>query len=179
MNHVKHPKHLEKTNRNLIHNCLFALSLLALCICIASFRLPETSGSRSIRLTRNLNIPKNHSGGKTELRILETGTRGDYPAAERTGSPRGAVDLGRLARAVAIAETSGGTRGVALTHNNHHGLRENSDWIRFDSPAASTACFKRNWLKHYGNHFPTIEDAEKYTGNDRKETWLKNVRANY
>jgi len=38
--------------------------------------------------------------------------------------------------------------------------------------------FKRIWAKSYGR-FPDLQMAEKWTGKDRAQTWLKIVKANY
>ena len=90
----------------------------------------------------------------------------------------GAVDLDRLSRAVAIAETGDCTRGVGITHNNCFGIRERGKFVKFDTVAASYASFKWNWRKSYGG-FPTLADAIRWTGGDRSKIWLENVTRFY
>lgn len=187
-------KHLEKRNRNWFTTSSFYLSLVALVFIISCFRFPSSTNTiGGIKLTVGNGKPnfsgdersfvfyqKRNSGTGIESEQTQSNNRETESSGSRTGSKafstRGrGVDLGRLARAVSIAETSGGTRGVALTHNNWQGLKENGKFIRFDSRAASYHSFKLNWKKHYNGEFPTIEHAEKYTGRDRAAVWLKNV----
>jgi len=135
------------------------------------------SGGRSV--AAHLRITRDYRAGKFDAGEVAGGPGGGRAIPKQLGAPSRAVDLDRLARAVALHETVGCTRGVGLTHNNCHGIRQNGEWVYFPSFAASTVSFKKNWLKHYGNHFPTFDDAVKYSGGDRADAWLKNVTKFY
>lgn len=102
------------------------------------------------------------------------------PAATLAAEP---ANLDKLAVAVAVAETSNCTTGMALTKNNCHGImtwasgRRTGRW--FATRAESFAAFKSLWTRLYGGRFPTMADAKRYTGNDRAATWLGIVTAVY
>ncbi len=89
------------------------------------------------------------------------------------------VDLEKLATAVALHETHDctDTTGAALVHNAV-GIMTWKDGHRhfkaYTTCAESKEDFKRLWAKSY-HTFPTLALAERYTGTDRAETWLKNV----
>lgn len=91
---------------------------------------------------------------------------------------RTAVDLDKLAIAVAAHETCGCTCGVGKTHNNCFGIRYNGDWAWYPTHADSFTDFKRIWAKSY-KIFPTLAMAKKYSGNDRSEAWLETVTKVY
>ena len=50
---------------------------------------------------------------------------------------------------------------------------------QFSSLEANKTEFKWLWKNHYGNKFPTMKEANRYTGSDRSAAWLENVRAAY
>lgn len=93
------------------------------------------------------------------------------------------VDLDRLARAVAIAETSNCTKGTGISKNNCHGIMS---WTTtgkryprtFRTTVESYQEFKRIWGKYY-KLFPTHELAVKWTGDERAKEWLDIVIKNY
>lgn len=165
--------------RGFFHYCGLAISIFMLVIILASFRIPNFSeqggeGTRgNIQLTREIS-----RGGNQSLELAEL-SGGDRASAKQISAPSRAFDLDRLAIAVAQHETADCTKGVGVTHCNCHGIRQNGAFVRFDSRAASYHSFKLNWLKHYGDHFPTFADAVKYSGNDRADAWLKNVTQFY
>jgi hypothetical protein len=92
------------------------------------------------------------------------------------------VDIVKLAHAVAVAETGGCTQGTGVSKNNCHGIFSCQNGIcgpkTFASKEESYAEFQRIWLKGYGDRFPTLRDAQKYTYSDGKE-WLNTVRLVY
>jgi hypothetical protein len=92
------------------------------------------------------------------------------------------VDLDRLAYAVAVAETSNCTKGTALSKNNCHGIFEcvkgKCGPKRFANTAQSHEAFKELWMRAYGDHFPTLADAKKYSGGPG-DTWLNRVKIAY
>ena len=94
------------------------------------------------------------------------------------GDPDGSsgIDLDRLAYCVAIAETGDCTRGIGPRTNNCHGVMKAGKPVYFASKQESYDRFKEIWQKGYGG-YPTLEQAQVYTGNDHPETWLSNVRA--
>jgi hypothetical protein len=109
------------------------------------------------------------------------------PPKPSTPPPTTDVDLDKLAYAVGMAETLGCTSKnspTANARNNCHGiLIKHADGSRelryYPSRAASAAAFKRIWQKGYGDRFPTIQDARRYTGNENASTWLANVSHYY
>lgn len=118
---------------------------------------------------------------------LEFGqTKIDMPHAEVISDKTNPLD--KLAHAVAIAETSGCTKGYAVTHNNCHGIKKGNTYpcqtkgksrmCNFSTKEESFVAFKVIWAKWYKNHVPTKANAIRWTGNDRADTWLKHVKAN-
>lgn len=92
------------------------------------------------------------------------------------------VDIKKLARAVAVAETQNCTTGVGATHNNCFGIKGRDGGVyafrEFASPEESYAAFEGIWLNGYGDRFPTIEDARRWTASDG-EQWLGIVATVY
>jgi hypothetical protein len=92
------------------------------------------------------------------------------------------VDLDRLAVAVSYAETSGCTAGTALSKNNCHGIFgfQNGKYgaLTFNSTDESFEQFKEVWMRSYGDRFPTLEDAKRYTSGPG-ERWLGVVKVVY
>lgn len=100
------------------------------------------------------------------------------------------VDIDRLAVAVAWAETSNCTTGTAVieegelstTEHNCHGImgcRNGKCGPKtFRSKEESFLAFKKLWLSKYGDRFPTLEDAKRYSGHTG-DTWLERVRIVY
>lgn len=92
------------------------------------------------------------------------------------------VDLDALAYAIAIAETSNCTAGTGKSKNNCHGIFGVTNGKygprTFLSTADSFAEFKRMWLRVYGDRFPTLADAQKYTANEGTY-WLRTVTVAY
>lgn len=96
------------------------------------------------------------------------------------------ANLDKLARAVAVAETSGCSDGTAVSRNNCHGImcwpKTGREPCWFKSHGESFAAFKKVWTKKtlpYGGRVPDIELARVYTGNDNPDTWLCNVHRSY
>lgn len=85
------------------------------------------------------------------------------------------VDMRRLAHAVSMAETSGCTAGTALSKNNCHGIMActatGCTARTFGSQEESFTTFEELWLRAYGDRFPTVEDAQRYTGNPDPSRW--------
>ena len=84
-----------------------------------------------------------------------------------------------------MAETNDCTKGMGLNNkfNNCFGIMTWSRGFRegktYRSKEESYEDFKKIWIKFYGNHFPTWNDAAKWTGNDNPNNWLKNVSYYY
>lgn len=93
------------------------------------------------------------------------------------------VDLDKLARAVAVAETSNCTTGMGLTKNNCHGIMRWTNGKRsgrvFATTSESFTYFKSMWLRLYGDRFPTWDDAKRYTGNPHPSDWYGTVKLIY
>lgn len=99
------------------------------------------------------------------------------PAVVTAGVTAG-VDIEKLAYAVSIAETSHCTAGTGRTHNNCFGIRRGGDFVTYASSEESFEDFKSMWLRSYGNHLPTLADAQRYTAGEGTE-WLKTVTSMY
>jgi hypothetical protein len=92
------------------------------------------------------------------------------------------VDIDRLSYAVAVAETSNCTKGTGVSKRNCHGIFECKNGKcgpkTFANTAQSHIAFKQLWLKAYGDHFPTLSDAKRYSGGPG-DTWLYRVTVAY
>lgn len=93
------------------------------------------------------------------------------------------VDLDKLAKAVARAETGGCKKWSWLSHNNCFGIMTWDDngkrsFKRYASTEESFADFKRIWWSYY-KVFPTLSLAKKWTGSDNAERWLGHVTQFY
>lgn len=92
------------------------------------------------------------------------------------------VDLDKLAHAVAVAETEDCTTGTGVSRNNCHGIFQcgptGCEPVAFASKEDSTKAFKELWMRNYGNHFPTEEDARRYVDSDAVE-WYQTVTQVY
>ena len=82
---------------------------------------------------------------------------------------------------MAMAETGDCTKGTGVSHNNCFGVKDfyTGEFVRFDSKEHSYRNFKWNWKKNYGERFPTREDAQRWTGGDRVDNWLRIVEFYY
>lgn len=93
-----------------------------------------------------------------------------------------AVDLDKLAKAVAVAETGGCALGSGKTHHNAYGImvwpNGHRQFKRYSTCAESVKDFKRIWSTYY-KRFPDLHLAEKWTGHDRASLWLAHVTASY
>jgi len=94
------------------------------------------------------------------------------------------TDLEKLAKAVALHETNDCTKGnSAIIHKNAFGIRECYGgrcygFKTYRNCEESFLDFERIWSSYY-NKFPDIELARKYSGNDRADSWLRNVKNFY
>lgn len=92
------------------------------------------------------------------------------------------VDLDRLAYAVAVAETSNCTTGTGRSKNNCHGIFgvTNGQYgpRTFQTTDQSFEEFKRLWITKYGDRFPTLQDAQRYSGGPG-DSWLTRVTIAY
>ena len=88
---------------------------------------------------------------------------------------RAPFNLNRLAIAIATAETSDCTAGVGASKNNCFGIRDSNGFKYFATPEQSYAVFKEFWPRIYGDHFPTIEDAQMYVSSNDVSDWLSTV----
>lgn len=97
-------------------------------------------------------------------------------------------DIEKLAYAVAMAETANCTKGYGSMYNNCFGIKNGNtapcDRIGqnrmciYNSPSESYEAFKIIWSKWYKT-FPDYALANKWTGADRVDTWLKHVSHYY
>lgn len=88
------------------------------------------------------------------------------------------VDIDRLAVAVAHAETSNCSKGVAVTHNNCFGIRRGGKFVKYQSKEESFEDFRRTWQTYYVT-FPTLKMADIWTGGDKPREWLNIVTSKY
>lgn len=103
--------------------------------------------------------------------------------------PQGKSHIDKLAYAVAMAETKNCTLGYGKMYNNCIGLKNgsiapckrigNNNMCIYDKPEDSIAAFKEVWIKGYGGGYPTKRMAAVWTGNDRPDNWLANVKYYY
>lgn len=81
-----------------------------------------------------------------------------------------------------MAETGDCTTGMGKTKNNCFGIMEWPGGVRrgksYTTKEDSYADFIRIWTSYYGE-YPTYEMAKKWTGNDRPNQWLENVKTYY
>jgi len=100
----------------------------------------------------------------------------------RPSAPELDYDIDKLAQCVAVAETSGCTKGMALTKRNCHGLmafpKTGRTGRTFNSTEESFVAFKELWLRVY-KVYPNLALAKKYTGNDNAQRWLNIVNSCY
>jgi hypothetical protein len=93
-------------------------------------------------------------------------------------------DIDRLARAVAQHETGNCTLGYGSMYNNCFGIKNGrtapcksigmNRMCIYDTPEDSYVAFKKIWSKWY-NGMPTMYKAERWSGNDNKYAWYRNV----
>jgi hypothetical protein len=98
------------------------------------------------------------------------------------------VDMDKLAYAIAMAETHNCTKGYGKSYNNCFGIKNGNTapckkvgknrMCIYDTPEESYVAFKIIWSKWYKG-FPTYKQAALWTGNDRPDNWLKNVKFHY
>ncbi len=106
--------------------------------------------------------------------------------SERESTPVGKeapFNLDKLALAVSCHETKCGTKGSAVSHNNAFWIMTwdkngKRSFKRYEKIEDSYTDFKRIWSSYYGG-FPTLKQAKRYSGNDRSEIWLNNVKHFY
>lgn len=99
-----------------------------------------------------------------------------------------AVNISKLAYAVAMAETHDCTLGYGEMYNNCFGIKRGSivpcetgqnNMCIFGSKDEAYAAFREIWTKGYGGEFPSYRAAQVWTGNDSPDTWLENVKHYY
>jgi hypothetical protein len=92
------------------------------------------------------------------------------------------VDIKKLSYAVAVAETSNCTTGSGKSRNNCHGIFGWIDGVwklrTFKTTEESHLAFQKLWLTKYGDRFPTVEDARRYSAGDGY-SWLSRVEIAY
>ncbi len=86
------------------------------------------------------------------------------------------IDIQKLAHAVAMAETS--DKGMVLAKNNYHGIKCGEHFCSYASKEESYEKFGELWLRKYGDHLPTLQDARRYTAGEGTG-WLKTVTVVY
>lgn len=98
------------------------------------------------------------------------------------------VDIDKLAYAVSEAETSNCRVGYGIQYNNCFGIKGGSivkcktgrnRMCIFNSKEESFDAFKKIWSKGYGGRYPTLLDAEYWTGKDNARDWLRIVNYYY
>jgi len=182
----EHPN--KRKGRTLFDNFGLGISIFMLIVIVGSFRLPTFSESGSGSTGRNIKLFREYSVEPNEITTLESKESGDNQEEERASTPERTVDLNRLAKAVAVAESGWCTSRAARRLNNCHGIMT---WVsgtrelkKFNSTEESFAEFKYIWEKSY-KYFPDEELAKKWVcGGEAKECeaaeeWLANVIRSY
>ncbi len=93
-------------------------------------------------------------------------------------APAQPVNMDKLARAVAAAESSGCRSNVALRTNNCHGITRKGKYTEYASTEESYADFKGIWKRGYGG-YPTRAKAAKYSSEGAADRWLCHVQRVY
>lgn len=88
-------------------------------------------------------------------------------------------DIDRLAHAIAVAETGDCTAGVGLSKHNCHSINSRKGYLTFESRDAEYVYWKAMWLRVYGDHFPSWQEAKKYTANPDPYRWYCVVKIKY
>ena len=98
------------------------------------------------------------------------------------------IDLDRLAKAVAMAETNNCTKGYWKSYNNCFGIKNGntapcpkigkSKMCIYENPEDSYEAFKKIWSKWYKTH-PNLNSAQRWTGHDNAVRWLSHVNLHY
>ena len=88
-----------------------------------------------------------------------------------------------------MAETGNCTKGYGVEYWNCFGLKNGSiapckeigrnKMCIYANPNESYEAFKQVWTKGYSGEFPSYKAAQVWTGNDRPDTWLTNVKYYY
>lgn len=107
--------------------------------------------------------------------LCEAGKLHYCPAAQKAKN----VDIVKLAKAVAMAETEDCTKGVGLRLNNCFGIKQGGKFVTYGSKQESYKAFMDMWLRVYGDTLPTRAMASRYTANDNPDRWLKVVTVVY
>ena len=112
----------------------------------------------------------------------------DTKSVGRKADSNNKSEIDKIAYAVAVAETGNCTKGYGISHNNCFGIKKGKTYpcttkgrnkmCNFASKEESYKAFKIIWQKWYGG-FPTLRMAQTWTGNDRSELWLTNVKKTY
>lgn len=143
-------------------------------------------------IQREIDIIENQMRTLEKQAELARIKKGILPKAEAMHSapqPAQSVDMDKLAYAIAMAETKNGELGYGKDYKNAFGIKNGSiapcaqigrnRMCIYSSIEASYEAFKKIWGKGYGGRYPTYRDAQVWTGNDRPDTWLKNVNFYY
>jgi len=106
------------------------------------------------------------------------------PIKEESAQPEvKAIDYDKLYNAVAVAESGNCSTSWHKAAKNCVSIMSWSGGKRhlkqFSSIDDSKTAFKQLWILKYGDHLPTLQDAIKYTGNDKAYGWLQTVNKWY
>lgn len=88
------------------------------------------------------------------------------------------VDLFKLSECVGWHETKMCTdpgSPTANSRNNCWGIRPGGKLAYYASIEDGRKDFIRRWTRGYGGRYPTLRDAEVYSGMDKPLAWYKNV----
>jgi len=118
-------------------------------------RIPDIGSGSSIS-------SKSSTGSVSTSSVAPIVQKPVYVPKPAPPAPAGAFDLNRLARAIAIAETSNCTAGVGKSRNNCFGIKGGGSFKVYNSPDESYADFKNLWVSRYGNAYPSLRAATTY-----------------
>jgi len=129
-----------------------------------------------------INDNQNGNNSKENNKNSNSSSDSNYSSShDITNSGTTAVDLNKLAYAVAMAETKDCTLGAGKYLNCHgimHWPNGKRQLRRFNSKEESYAAFKELWQRVY-KRYPDYSLAKLYTGNDRPDNWLRIVNYYY
>lgn len=152
---------------------LLPLIILALTFLFSVYQRAHADNNYPVYEDYTSEIEQLHFGDVLKAQIYSLDNKWNFP-----------LDLDRLAKAVATHETKDcGLNYGASAVNNCFGIRQCSGghchgFKKYASTADSYGDFKRIWSTYY-KKYPTMKEANKWTGRDRAKEWLITVNQIY
>lgn len=149
------------------------------CVQLEDLRVEREELNLKIDASINSFLPKREPSKTTQTEVV----------VAASSSPNVSLDLNKLAKAVAWAETHDCQLGYGSMYSNCFGIKNgsiapcakvgNNRMCVYNAPHESYEAFYKIWQLGYGGQFPSYAAAQSWTGNDRPDTWLANVTEHY